>query len=322
MLEWLNPWALLLAPLPLLWRWLSPYQRPRLQRLLVPAAVARGALAEVATDQQQRSPLWLWPLWLLLLLALARPIWVGDPLVLPDSRREMMLLVDLSGSMAQKDMTLDGRKVSRLDAAKTVLADFIHQRQGDRLGLIFFGDHAYVQAPLSHDLSTIAALLDESSVGIAGDRTAIGEALGMASKRLKDRNSPDKVAILLTDGRNTAGSISPAQALQAARQLGLTLYTVGFGSDFQEEATPYGPIRVANTDPPDETLLKHLADSTGGRYFRAQDVNSLEAIYEALNQLEPISDNQQVLRPRKDVFAWPLALALLLSLVLAAWRLR
>ncbi|WP_341501564.1 VWA domain-containing protein [Gallaecimonas sp. GXIMD4217] len=323
MLEWLNPWALLLLPLPLLWRWLPHYRKPKLQRLLVPGQVARGALAEESgSDGRVQSPLWLWPVWLLLLAALARPIWVGEPLTLPDNRREMMLLVDLSGSMKQQDMHLEGRPISRLQAAKLVLADFIRQRQGDRLGLVLFGDHAYVQAPLSHDLDTIATLLGEAEWGLAGNRTAIGEAVGMAAKRLKDRSTPDKVAILLTDGQNTAGDISPQQGLQAARQLGLTLYTIGFGTDYQEKKTPFGTIKVPNDDPPDEALLRQLADSTGGRYFRAQDLETLEAIYDELNRLEPISDNQQVLRPRKDVFAWPLALALLLSLALALWRLR
>ncbi|WP_406663410.1 VWA domain-containing protein [Gallaecimonas sp. GXIMD1310] len=316
-------WLLLLLPLPLIWRYLPAHPRPAQARLKVPAAIAGAAEAEQQSRLNRQLPPWLlWLGWLLLLLALARPVWIGAPVSLPDSRREMMLVLDLSGSMLDKDMEYDGRVTDRITTAKGVLQDFIKKRQGDRLGLILFADHAYVQAPLSFDLSSISKLMNEADVGLVGRRTAIGEAVALATKQLAKRPSKKKVAILLTDGRNTAGGIAPQDAIAAAKAKGVTFYTIGFGSDYQLKRTPFGSIKVPNDDPPDETLLKELAKATGGQYFRAKDAKALSHIYAELNKLEPLKDNNQTLRPRKDIFYYPLAALLLLSMAVALWRLR
>ncbi|EKE76218.1 VWA domain-containing protein [Gallaecimonas xiamenensis] len=323
MLEFEALWVLLLLPLPLLWLLLPAQPVASLTRLKVPLAVVHQADDDNPAVARRRLPAWLkWLGWALLLAALARPVWVGDPVSLPDSRREMMLILDLSGSMQETDMEYGGRPSDRLTAAKGVLFDFIKARQGDRLGLILFADHAYVQAPLSYDLDTIATLMSEAELGLVGNRTAIGEAIALATKQLVGRKSQKKVAVLLTDGRNTAGGIEPDDAIAAAREKGVTFYAIGFGSDYQIKRTPLGNIKVPNGDPPDEAQLARLADATGGRFFRAKDADQLEDIYKELNQLEPLEDNTQTLRPRTDIFYWPLALLLLLSVALALWRTR
>ncbi|WKE64183.1 VWA domain-containing protein [Gallaecimonas kandeliae] len=323
MLEFEALWVLLLLPLPLLWALLPAHPQPSLTRLKVPMAILAQADAETQGVSRRLLPAWLkWVGWLLLLAALARPVWVGAPVSLPDSRREMTLVLDLSGSMQETDMEYDGHITDRLSAAKGVLLDFIKKRKGDRLGLILFADHAYVQAPLSYDLRTIATLMEEAQQGLVGTRTAIGEAVALATKQLAGRKGKKKVAILLTDGHNTAGGIDPLDALAAAKEKGVTFYTIGFGSDYQIKRTIWGNRKAPNEDPPDEAFLTRLAEETGGKYFRARDAKSLEAIYGELNNLEPLADNQQTLRPRKDIFFWPLGLLLLLSAAVALWRTR
>lgn len=323
MLEFESLWALLLLPLPLIWRFLPAQPVASLTRLKVPLAISSAADSDQPGQARRQLPWWFkWLGWLCLLLALARPVWIGDPVSLPDSRREMMLVLDLSGSMQEPDMEFGGRPADRLTAAKGVLYDFIKERKGDRLGLILFADHAYVQAPLSYDLDTIAKLMSEASLGLVGTQTAIGEAVALATKQLADSKAKKKVAILLTDGRNTAGGIAPDDAIAAAKAKGVTFYTIGFGSDFQIKRTPIGDIKVPNNDPPDEALLKRLSEQTGGRFFRAKNTQDLQQIYGELNQLEPLKDNQQVLRPRQDIFYWPLGLVLLLSVAVAIWRSR
>jgi Ca-activated chloride channel family protein len=260
---------------------------------------------------------------LLLVLAAARPQWVGETLHLPVSGRSLMLAVDISGSMQTEDMLIDDRQVMRLAAVKHVAADFIGQRTGDQLGLILFGDQAYLQVPLTFDRHTVGTLLDEAAIGLAGKSTAIGDAIGLAIKRLREQPQQNRVLILLTDGANTAGSVEPLKAADLAASEAVRIYTIGIGADSMLVRTPFGTRRVASSDL-DEDTLQAIADKTGGRYYRARDTESLQDIYALLDAMEPVSEDEQSYRPIDELYTWPLGGAFLISLLLAllagGWR--
>ena len=247
--------------------------------------------------------------WLILLLAGMRPQWVGEPVVLPLSGRDLMLAVDLSDSMKARDMQISGRRVNRLQAVQAIAGDFIRQREGDRLGLILFGSEAYLQSPLTLDRSTVDTLLSEAVIGIAGPRTAIGNAIALAVKRLKNRQGQDKVLILLTDGENTAGIIPPEQAVQLAKEIGLKVYTIGIGAASSSSFTGLFSSRSGV----DEQALENIAQATGGRYFRARDTRELTQIYALIDQLETVEEEVRSLRPVKELYHWPASLALILA---------
>lgn len=323
------PWMLLALPLPLLaWRFL-----PRAQRSVQPADALRVPFYEalIEPESQKRGrpsgwSLWLAILaWLLLVLSAARPQVLGEPVELPLSGRDLMLAVDLSGSMREEDMIVRGRVVDRLTAVKAVAGDFIERREGDRIGLILFGEQAYLQVPLTFDRETAQTLLLESVVGLAGRETAIGDAIGLAVKRLRDSAAESRVLVLLTDGANTAGRIDPLKAAEIAAEVGLRIHTIGVGG---ESRSPFGLSMGSN--PLDESSLQAIAEQTGGRYFRARDVGELEEIYALLDRLEPLESERQVLRPVDELYSWPLGAALLVSVLLllrqtgllAIWRAR
>jgi len=313
-------WWLLLLPLPWLIRWLPPARQadePALQLdtlpLLMPAP-------EAIRGPRRR---WLcWLLWGGLLLAASRPAWVGDPVHIPRSGRDLLLAVDLSGSMQIRDMVLNNRAVDRLTMLKSVLAPFIDSRQGDRIGLILFADHAYLQAPLTYDLATVQRLLDETELGLVGEHTAIGEAIGLALKRFVQGDKPQRVLLLVTDGRNNAGEVTPQQAARFAAEHGVTLYTIGVGADAMDERGLFGRRQINPSQDLDEATLQQLAALTGGRYFRARSTADMQQISAQLNQLQPVEQGEQQLRSRRELFYWPLALTLLLSLGLLPldWR--
>jgi len=231
-------------------------------------------------------------------LAAARPVWQGEPIEQGVSGRDLMLAVDLSGSMEMNDFVLKGRKVDRLTATKAVAGQFIERRVGDRVGLILFGERAYLQAPLTFDRATVRTLLEESVIGLAGDKTAIGDAIGLGVKRLRDNPKDQRVLILLSDGANTAGAVSPLQAAKLAAREGLKVYTIGIGADEMVVRDLLGSRRVAKT---------------GGRYFRARDVKELEGIYRLLDELEPVERDKRHYRPITELYPWPLGAALLLG---------
>jgi Ca-activated chloride channel homolog len=314
--EFAHLWALLLLPLPLLVR-----------RLLPPAETGVGAALCVpffgalmdAERRRVRAPRLVAVLavaaWGLLVLAAARPQMVGEPVALPLEGRDLMLAVDISGSMREEDMVIGGRIVDRLTAVKAVAGDFIERRQGDRIGLILFGQQAYLQTPLTFDRNTARTLLFEAAVGLAGRETAIGDAIGLAIKRLRDAETDERVLILLTDGANTAGSIRPQKAAELAAGAGVRIHTIGVGGDPQ---SAFGLTLGRN--PLDEATLKAIADTTGGRYFRAHDVGELQAIYSMLDELEPVESDRATFRPVDELFGWPLGAALLVSALAAAGR--
>lgn len=317
MFEFAMPWVFLLCPLPLLlWR----VQRHE------GVALRFQPLFNIASTQQaptryQRSQWLPWLFWVCLLGAAAEPRWLGEPVSLPQQGRDLMLAVDLSGSMNINDMLVRDQAVNRLDAVKHVLTDFIAQRQGDRLGLILFADAAYQQTPLTFDLTTVQQMLDDAVLGLVGQRTAIGEAIGLAVKRFNAYQSSNKVLILLSDGANTAGNIQPREALALAKAAGVKIYTVGVGAEQLVQQGILGPQLVNPSSDLDEALLTELASETGGRYFRARDLQELSQIYQLLNQLEPIERDQLNYRPQQSLLHWPLAAALLLVL-LALWQRR
>jgi Ca-activated chloride channel family protein len=230
-----------------------------------------------------------------------------------------MLAVDLSGSMDAKDFELGSRRVDRLTATKAVAGDFIGRREGDRIGLILFGERAYLQVPLTLDRETVNTLLLEAFIGLAGEKTAIGDAITLAVKRIHDQGEEagEQVLILLTDGANTAGEIDPLKAAELAQQIGLRIYTIGIGAEQMVVSSITGGMRRVNPSADlDEETLTQIADLTGGRYFRAKDTAGLQEIYRLLDEMEPVAEPEAGFRPVKSLFLWPLGGSFLLALFL------
>lgn len=325
--EW--PLVFLLLPLPLLVYWLAPRARREEAALRVPFYQDLQHLAggDRTSARRGRGFLGLLSLiWLSALVAAAGPTWIGEPIRLPASGRDLLLAVDISGSMETADMVLNGRQVNRITVIKAVVGEFVQRRESDRLGLILFGTQAYLQAPLTFDRKTVDTLLQEARLGFAGEKTAIGDAIGLATKRLLERPEENRVLILLTDGANTAGAIDPLQAARLASQAGVKIYTIGLGAD--ELVVPgifgnsFGARRVNPSVDLDEETLQAIAGETGGRYFRARDVQELQSIYAELDVLEPAEQEAESFRPTEALFHWPLGLAFLLSALVALSQLR
>ncbi|MBT5229295.1 MAG: VWA domain-containing protein [Methylococcales bacterium] len=308
--EWL--WMLIFLPLPLLVRWkVKPVEVENSARLKVPF---------IEEFQQESSHLMrikqnvfllilAYIAWICLIIAAAKPQWVGDIIELPIQGRDIMMAVDLSGSMKERDFRLNGRYVNRLIATKAVASQFIDKRHGDRIGLILFGTQAYLQAPLTFDRTTVSTLLLEAQIGLAGEKTAIGDAITLSVKRLSAKQELQPILILLTDGANTAGQIEPKKAAELARSKGIKIYTIGMGSQ-------------RGWNDLDESTLKTIAEQTGGRYFKAKNTQQLSEIYQLVDQLEQSDHDGQRYRPTKSLFMWPLSLSLLLSASVIAMRLR
>jgi Ca-activated chloride channel family protein len=319
-------WPLLLAalPLPLLIRWLVPAKMPVEQAALrVPFLDDFSDGETRAVSQTQKWPLWLAAIaWLLLVIACARPQWLGEPIEQAVSGRDLMLAVDLSGSMEEQDFVINKRAVDRLTAAKGVASDFINRRVGDRVGLILFGSQAYLQTPLTFDRKTVMTLLSESAIGLAGDNTAIGDAIGLAVKRLKNEQTNSRVLVLMTDGANTAGEISPLKAAELAAANHLKIYTIGIGADEMIVRSFFGNRVVNPSKDLDEKSLIKIAESTGGQYYRARNTDELNNIYMRLDELEPVEKDKQYFRPRSELYYWPLSLAIGLAAVIVLSRVR
>jgi Ca-activated chloride channel family protein len=271
------------------------------------------AFTPTKTNPKKRQLLFVLALlaWLFFVVALTKPVWLGDVVNVPVSARNILLAVDLSGSMQERDFTLQGSKVSRLAATKKVAIDFINRREGDRIGLILFGDQAYLQTPLTRDRKTVKKLLSEAALGLAGERTALGDAIGLAVKRVKKSSNQSYVLVLMTDGAATTGA-DVHEATHIAAQTGLKIYTVGIGSADTNTVKHHTAL--------DEKTLKHIAQKTGGQYFRARTTTEFNAIYQHLDDLEPMLGKAEQWRPRYDLFHWPLAVAVLLILLLGSLR--
>lgn len=316
-------WAMLLLPLPLLARLtLARGERPEpaisvplLNRYWVSHTDFRQSSARLAGFA-------LWLFWVALIVAASRPFWLEDAVSRNLSGRDLMLAVDISGSMSETDMTIGATTASRLDVLKIVVEKFIERRRGDRLGLILFGSKAYNYVPLTFDLDTLKELLLDVTTGLAGRHTAIGDAIGIAIKSMREQEAGHRVLILITDGSNTAGFENPVLAAAAAAHQDLTIYTIGVGSDIENLNRSYGAQNVPTGIALNEKVLQQIAAVTGGRYFRATSSDRLEQIYLALDRLEPIEHLYQTHRPRSELFIWPLSIALLIviGLVVAIIR--
>ncbi len=321
MLEFTWPWAFLLLPLPVAVYSLLRRAPRQDAALYVPFF---NTLARLQSDRENLTSGRLVLLvgcvliWLLVVLAATRPQWLGEPVQLPSTGRDLMLAVDISGSMEAQDMLVSNRQASRIDAVKAVVGDFVERRQGDRLGLILFAAHAYIQAPLTFDRKVVGELLEEADIGIIEESaTAIGDAIGLSVIHLRSRPENSRVLVLLTDGVNNAGEVSPEQAGQLARAENIKIYTIGIGADQITQRTFFGARTINPSAELDEAVLTRIAEATGGRYFRARDVTDLVAIYAELDRLETIEQDEQTYRPTRVLFHWPLGAALLLSFLLA-----
>ncbi len=316
MIDFLWPLAALCLPLPFLVYFLTPRAVRREPALQVPffgAAAAYESSSAARTGSLIRR-IFMILIWCALVLSATRPQWIGEAISLPTSGRDLLLAVDISGSMGTEDMLLEGAQSTRLSVVKNVVGDFVERRRGDRLGLILFGTRAYLQTPLTFDRNTVKTLLEETPLGIAGGKTAIGDAIGLAVKRLQSRPAENRVLILLTDGVNNVGEVDPVQAARLAAQEKIRIYTIGFGAEemvvpgflFQRKVNPSAEL--------DEATLTEIATLTGGIFQRARSTEELSQIYAALDELEPIEQDQETYRPVRSLFWYPLAFALLLSM--------
>lgn len=317
-MQW--PWLLLLAPLPLAMVFIPAKKRVE-AALRVPFYQHASQLdqhSKLGINKRPAKLIALWLMWLACVFAATNPQWVGEPTSMPSSGRDLLMAVDISGSMEQTDMAIAGRRVTRLMAVKKVIGDFVVRRNSDRMGLILFGAQAYLQAPLTYDRKTVNQLLQEAQIGFAGRETAIGDAIGLAVKRLRDRPAASRVLVLLTDGANTSGQLSPDKATELAQQANIKIYTIAFGADSMEVPGIFGSRTVNPSRDLDEPTMMNIAEKTGGKYFRARNLEELDNIHRELDRLEPIEMETETFRPVQTLFYWPLAVAFLISLLLAS----
>ncbi|MCL6416446.1 VWA domain-containing protein [Aestuariirhabdus sp. Z084] len=321
MIEFAAPWMFLALLLPPLVNRLFRPHKERQSSLQVPffqrlVELTRQQPSQGAVVLQRRriQRLMLIVAWSLLVIALAKPEYVGEPVVQHKAGRDLMVAVDLSGSMQADDFTdAQGKRIDRLSAVKSVLRDFVRQRSGDRLGLIVFGDRPFLQTPFTEDLTTWLQLLEETDIGMAGLSTGLGDAIGLALKRFANSDSPDRVLILLTDGNDTGSKVPPIDAAKVAAAYEITLYTIAIGD----------PATVGEKALDIETL-ERMSALTGGEYFQALDRHQLARVYQRINQLEPQRFESLSYRPRQALHQYPMGAVLVLYLVFFSsqrWRL-
>jgi Ca-activated chloride channel family protein len=310
-LELAYPWALLALPLPLFAWWLLPPQRERVSALRIPffeqIVAAAGSEARAGAVVMRRR--WLQMLmaaivWSLLILGLAKPEWVGEPIVRTEAARDIMLAIDLSGSMDYRDFPgEDGEPVTRFDAVQRVVDRFVAARESDRIGLIVFGSKAYLQLPFTRDLDTARALVELMEVGMAGPQTALGDSIGLAIRSFESSEVDDRLLILLTDGNDTASTMTPINAADIAQLNGVAIYTIGIGS-----------VQATGEDRVDFDVLDAIASRTGGDFFKAEDEAALDAVYRRIDATAAAEVRTQSWRPRESLVHWPAGIALLLAL--------
>lgn len=304
------PLALLALPLPLLVR-LLPARGAGGQALWLPSGIAAGAGA-AAQRRLDRPGLLLAALWLCLVAAAAQP---QRLVAVPDrtaSGRDIMLALDLSGSMAIEDFSLDGETASRLDAVKRVATRFVEARRGDRIGVVIFADRAYVAAPLTWDLTAVARAIESAEIGITGRSTAISDGLGLALKRILADPAQSRVIVLLSDGRDTVARLDPTRVAGLAAGKGVRVHTIALGPEDLEE-------RPASRDAVDIATLRAIAETSGGQTWRVRDMDDLVAMAAELDRLEPNPSDRPPRIEKHPLWMWPAALGLALALALA-WR--
>jgi Ca-activated chloride channel family protein len=317
--EW--PLLIVLLVVPLFIRFLMPAKKalssrgspeiafPHLSSLRTAFAGVTSAKIEA---RKTSLPWLLYAVWSLSVVALMRPQIIDQIASVKSEGRDLMLAVDLSGSMQSLDFSVNGERSSRLDVAKKVVKDFVMKRVGDRVGLIVFGEHAYLQSPLTLDRRAVTQMLDNNLPGMAGDSTAIGDAIGLAVKNLRSRPAQSKALILLTDGDDNASTLPPIQAAQLANQYGIRIYTVVIG---KEGLVPFPDERgglVMVESHVDTTLTREIARLTGGDFYRATDPTALAQIYNRIDSLQKSETDLPMTVIRKPLFQYPLGAALLL----------
>lgn len=321
MLSWYWPWLIVLIPLPWLLKYLWPVTNEKFSAIKVPFYKTLVTIDRDFTVARKTplSSLTFHLIWLLLILAAMRPIWSGESISVPSEGRDLMLVVDLSDSMKVDDMLIDDNYVTRMQALKKVVGDFIQRRAGDRIGLIVFGQRSYLVTPLTFDHRAVYTQLQEALPGFAGSSTAIGDAIGLAVSSLRSRAAEGRVVIMVTDGSNTHGS-DPREAMHVAAEANIRIHTVGLGSTEKDIVDFAGRARKINPSKDlDESLLQEIAKATDGRFFRAHNPSEMEAIYATIDLLEPQAE--PITQPvAYSLYHWPLGGALVLVLVLFAAR--
>lgn len=312
MFEFAHPWAFALLPLPLLVFRLVPPYREAVTAIRVPFF---ERLAEASGEQAREGSVILSrrafqmivavAVWLLLVAAVANPQWAGAPVEKIEAARDIMLAIDISGSMDKRDFASeDSGELRRIDAVKQVVSNFIAARDGDRIGLIVFGTKAYVQAPFTQDLETAAALLNGIEVGMAGPHTALGDAIGLAIRTFDASKVEQRLLIVLTDGSDTGSRMTPLNASEIAAQNGVGIFSIGVGDPEAE-----------GEDKADFKTLEQIADRAGGQFFSARDRDGLRAVYTKIDRLTPREVRTLSYRPRRSLVHWPAGAAVLLGLI-------
>ncbi len=323
------PYAIFLLALPVLIRYLLPAIKglhgdalrvpfiKDLQKISVKSGGIWGTVSSNKTSSGLLTLLYL--IYALLVIAAARPQWIGDPVRSRSQSRDILLVMDISNSMLQPDFAIGNNRINRLSAVKKVATEFIQKRRDDRMGLILFGTRAYLQAPITYDKRSIQEILWNMDAGMAGDSTSIGDAVGLALKALKDSpNKDEKIIILLTDGENNDGSLSMPEAINLAKNENVKIYTIGVGAETSFVQSFFGMRIGAPNQELDEASLKKLAAETKGNYFRAKDTATLQKIYNIIDKLEPAENNEQYVIETKELFYIPLIGALVLAGILIA----
>lgn len=298
-------WSLLLLPLPLFVYFFMPAAKQATPIYLpyLPKAESNP------TPKNSLARIIAAIIWIALVCAAARPVWYGEPVTTQPKHRDLMLVLDLSYSMSQQDMLQGGDYIDRLSAVKHVVSDFAQKREGDRLGLVLFADHAYLQTPLTLDRATIANQVQQLVLRLIGDSTAIGEGIGLATKTFIDSDAPQRVMILLSDGSNTSGVLDPMEAAKIAKKYDATIYTIGVGAGEMVVKEFFMTRKVNTAQDLDERTLMDIAKLTGGQYFRARNADELATIYDTINSLEPVAKATQTWRPQTEWFPLPLTIA-------------
>ncbi|MDX2345252.1 MAG: VWA domain-containing protein [Legionella sp.] len=316
MFELATPLALIALPLPfLIWLCLPRAKKTHQSTLKIPFFNLVSDVETQTNPKQTSAFLWFCLIFTLTVFAASGPRWVGTPLPLKHEGHNMMLVLDISGSMEIRDRVQYGRPTTRLQLVKQAAEDFVKNRSDSQIGLILFGSRAYLQTPLTKDHATVLMRLNDATVGLAGKTTSIGDALGLAVKHMQHVPKKGRVVILLTDGANNSGMMLPLKAAQLAKAADIKVYTIGLSSD--SGVAMFGNM-PAPVDDLDEQTLKTIATMTKGQYFHATDKRSLKKIYQLINQLETVTHDNTSIRPEKTYYPDPLSLALVgLMLMLA-----
>ncbi|QLE79464.1 VWA domain-containing protein [Francisella sp. Scap27] len=317
------PWVFILLILPLVFYWIVPRAKADKQAALK-TPFFKQIQSQLPTSLEsnfKRANYFkylLATIWVLIIISGSGLQWLGKPMSLPQTGRDLMMAIDLSGSMAIEDMKkADGKSESRFDLVMRVANEFLDTRKGDRVGLVLFGTKAYLQTPLTFDIPTVKKILNDSSIALPGPQTAIGDAIGLSVKKLMQYPSDSKALVLLTDGENNSGTLKPLQAAEIAKKTGIKIYTIGLGGGQMVVNTAFGQRLVNTSEDLDTGVLEQIAKMTGGKFFRAQNSSDLQKVYEDIDKLEPTESDKTVVRPITYLYPWTLGGALVISYIVA-----